>query len=203
MTSPQTTKPELSPNPSAHPLAPAAGGGAAGWEGRLFGALVLSAFVLYGVGSAFADQAVGLTLVMLNSVAVTVLGLVGFRLLRPENTRIGLGYLAARIAEAILLAGGVVVASGPTGSEADTTGYLLGMVALGLGSVPFCLALGSARWLPSFMARWGVLGYTLLAIGALTELATGRAVTVLFAIPGGLFEVALGCHLVWRGFRRH
>ena len=27
------------------------------WEGRLFGALVLSAFVLYGVGSAFADEA--------------------------------------------------------------------------------------------------------------------------------------------------
>jgi hypothetical protein len=114
------------------------------WEGRTFGALVLAAFLLYGIGSALADQPAGLALVMLNSVAVTIVGLIGFRLLRQRHQRIGISYLVARILEAILLAGGIGLVAFNGSDNADTVGYLLAMVALGLGSVPFCQALGRA-----------------------------------------------------------
>ncbi len=168
------------------------------WEGRLFGALVLAAFLLYGIGSAMADRPVGLVLVATNSVAVTVLGLLGYRLLRPSPDRlVGFAYLVARVAEAALLAGGIAVAA-----EGDTAGYLLGMVALGLGSIPFCSTIGRQGWLPPWLARWGVVGYAILAAGALLELTTGRAVTVALAVPGGLFELVLGLVLLRRGFDR-
>ena len=39
-------------------------------------------------------------------------------------------------------------------------------------------------------------------VGALLELATGRSLAVIFAVPGGLFELALGLYLVRYGFRR-
>lgn len=170
------------------------------WESRTFGALVLAAFVLYGVGSAQPDQPIGLALVSLNSLAVTIVGLIGFRLLRSQHRRIGTGYLAARVAEAVLLAGGVGLVAFTESADADTTGYLLAMIALGLGSVPFCHVLGQGGWLPTWLARWGVVGYALLVAGALLELTTGRAVTLLFAVPGGLFELTLGLYLLWRGF---
>lgn len=170
------------------------------WEGRTFGALVLAAFALYGIGSAQPDHPIGLALVSLNSIAVAMVGLIGFRLLRSQHRRIGTGYLAARIVEAVLLAGGVGLVAFTESADADTTGYLLAMIALGLGSVPFCHVLGRGRWLPAWLARSGIVGYVLLGIGALLEFATGQGVTVFFAVPGGLFELALGIYLLWRGF---
>ncbi len=170
------------------------------WEGRAFGALVLAAFLLYGIGSAQADQPLGQLLVALNSLAVTAVGLIGFRLVRNRSRRVGILYLVARVAEAVLLAGGVALVAVADVGGADTAGYLLAMVVLGLGSIPFCRVLGRGRWLRPWLAHWGVVGYAALVIGALLELTTGRMVTVLFAIPGGLFELALGLHLVHRGF---
>ncbi len=170
------------------------------WEGRTFGALVLAAFLLYGIGSALADQPAGLALVMLNSVAVTVVGLIGFRLLRQRHQRIGISYLVARILEAILLAGGIGLVAFNGSDNADTVGYLLAMVALGLGSVPFCQALGRERWLPWWLAGWGIVGYSALTAGALLELATGHDVAVYFAAPSGLFELVLGLYLLGQGF---
>lgn len=183
--------------------APAAGTPTIGaGEGRLFGGLVLAAFLLYGLGSARADEPTGLALVILNSVAVTIIGLIGFRLLRAGHRSIGIGYLGARILEAVLLGGGIAVVAATDSTDADTIGYLLAMIALGAGSVPFCRALERGRWIPHRLARWGMVGYAALVIGALLELITGRGVTMIFAVPGGLFELVLGIHLLRRGFRR-
>lgn len=170
------------------------------WEGRLFGGLVLSAFLLYGIGSALADEAIGLVLVLANSVAVATIGVIGFRLLRNHHPRAGAVYLAVRIAEAILLGGGVALYALFDVADADTTGYLLAMVALGLGSVPFWLVVGRGPWLSKRFALWGIAGYAALAAGALLELMTGQDVAIIASIPGGLFEVAVGIHLLRRGF---
>lgn len=172
------------------------------WQGQVFGGLVLAAFLLYGVGSAMADEPVGLALVTLNSVAVTIIGLIGFRLLRADGFGAGAGYLGARILEAVLLAGGIAVVALTSSTDADTTGYLLAMIALGVGSLPFLRALDRGRWLPTWLARWGMVGYAALVAGAVLELATGRALTVFFAAPGGLFELTLGLVLLRRGFDR-
>lgn len=171
-------------------------------EGRVFGGIVLAAFLLYGIGSGSADHPVGMTLVVLNSIAVSIAGVIGFRLLRSSDRGVGLGYLAARLAEAVLLAGGIMLTQFGDVEGADNAGYLLAMFALAIGSIPFCQALGRRRWVPPALATWGIVGYTALAIGTLLELATGRALAIMFAVPGGLFELAVGVYLVRYGFGR-
>lgn len=169
-------------------------------EGRLFGGLVLAAFLLYGIGSAFAGQTIGLALVIVNSVAVATVGVIGFRLLRNHHPRAGAVYLAARIAEAVLLGGGVALFTLADVTGADNTGYLLGMIALGVGSLPFWHVVGRGQWLSQRFALWGIVGYVALTAGALLELTTGQEVAIVASIPGGLFEVAVGVHLLRRGF---
>ena len=172
------------------------------WEGRAFGGIVLAAFLLYGIGSAAADRPIGITLVVVNSIAVALAGLIGFRLVRSTDHGVGAGYVVARAAEALLLAGGIIVAELSDVGDADDLGYLLGMIALTAGSIPFCQTLGRRRWIPRPLATWGVLGYAALAMGALLELTTDRSLAVISALPGGLFELALGLYLVRHGFRR-
>jgi hypothetical protein len=167
--------------------------------GRLAGALFLAAFVLYGGGSALADRPLGLGLMLLNSLAVAVIGALAFGALRGTAPWTARAYLAARVAEGLLLALGVLLlASGR--AEANGVAYAVAMVALGAGSVPFCRALAAHRWAPGWMAWWGVGGYALLAAGAVLEFAVPGA-GVLLAVPGGIFELALGVLLIGRGFR--
>jgi hypothetical protein len=168
--------------------------------GRLFGALVLAAFILYGVGSSLANHPIGLFLVGANSMAVLLLGGIGFRLISSSQRRVGGIYLASRLAEAILLFVGAAFAGAVVSPEFDQTAYQLAMIALGVGSVPFFIALRRGRWLPGWFAMWGVVGYALLATGALLELVSGLSVALVFAIPAGLFELALGVFLLARGF---
>jgi hypothetical protein len=169
-------------------------------EGRLFGGLVLAAFLLYGIGSAVADRPIGLALVAANSIAVAAIGVIGWRLMRADERRAGTGYLVARIAEATLLAAGAAVIYFADAPDAGDTAYQLGMLALGIGSIPFCNALRRRGWLPAPLAVWGMAGYAALAVGAMLDMTTGRDVAEIFAIPGGLFELTLGVLLLRRGF---
>lgn len=103
-------------------------------------------------------------------------------------------YLLARLVEAIVLAAGLSPAI-----TADRS-FWVAMLALGVGSVPFCLTFLRRRLIPRPIAVLGLLGYPLLALGAVLEFG-GLAVGYWFFIPGGLFEVALGALLLARGFR--
>ncbi|MFT6289588.1 MAG: hypothetical protein ACJAR2_000173 [Ilumatobacter sp.] len=170
------------------------------WEGQLFGGLVLAAFFLYGIGSALVDEPIGVALVAVNSIAVTIVGIIGFRLLRDHNLGVAAGYLATRVAEATFLGGGVALYTFADRSDADITGYLWAMLILGIGSLPFWYVVGRGPWLSNRFALWGIAGYLALATGAVIELATGHEVTYFFAAPGGLFEIAVGVHLLRRGF---
>jgi len=139
---------------------------------------VLAAFLLYGVGSATAHRPTGMALVIANSLAVSCAGLIGFRLLRRSDWAVALLYFAARVAEAALLAGGIVLAQHADLGDADVAGYLLAMSVLGAASNPFLQSLGRRRLLPRSLATWGVVGYAALSAGALVELTTGRSVAV-------------------------
>lgn len=170
------------------------------WEGRLFGGLMLAAFGLYGGGTAIIDNPFGVALVIANSIAVAIVGVIGFRLIRHQYPRVAASYLVARFTEALLLGGGVIVYTMADDSHADIDGYLFGMVALGLGSMPFWCIIGRGSWLSTRFALWGVAGYLVLAVGALIELVTGQEVAYYFAALGGIFEIVVGIHLVRRGF---
>jgi len=173
-------------------------------RGRLVGALVLLAFVLYGGGSALVASGGSLSwwgaaLVLLNSAGVLAIGLVARPVLAGTHPRTSVAYLATRVVEGVLLAAGLALVLGDEPAAADGA-YWVAMTVLGLGSVLFCRALLQAGLVPRPLAAWGVAGYAFLAAGGLLEL-TGRDVGLLLSAPGGLFEVALGVQLVARGFR--
>jgi hypothetical protein len=62
----------------------------------------------------------------------------------------------------------------------------------------FCRVLWRAGLTPAFLAGWGLIGYAALLAGAVLEIL-GYPVGVALAVPGGLFEVALGVFLLTRG----
>lgn len=167
--------------------------------GRIVGVLFLAAFFCYGVGSALAHRALGPALMLLNSVVVTAIGVLVFRLLRRPHLRTAAIYLSARLLEAGLLAVGVVLLVWMGSVEGNDVTYQIAMFGLGVGSLPFCRALLRDQLVPGWLAVWGILGYVALAAGALLELV-GLHVGLGLSIPGGLFEVALGLILIARGF---
>jgi hypothetical protein len=168
--------------------------------GRIVGALFLAAFVCYGAGSALGDSPIGVALVMLNSVVVATIGILVFRMLRRSHIRTAVTYLIARALEAVLLAVGAALLVLIGSVAANDLAYQSAMLALGLGSVPFCRTLLRDQVVPGWLAVVGMVGYALLAAGALLELID-LGLGLVLAIPGGLFEVALGVTLMARGFR--
>ncbi len=167
--------------------------------GRIVGALFLAAFVCYGVGSALVDRPLGTALMLLNSAVVAMIGVLVFRVFRRPHPRTSAIYLIARALEAILLAVGVVLLVSMGSAEINSLAYQVAMLILGVGSVLFCRALLRDKFVPRWLVVWGIVGYALLATGALLELI-GLAVGLVLAVPGGLFEVALGLILMARGF---
>jgi hypothetical protein len=167
--------------------------------GRIVGALFLAAFVCYGTGSALVDSPIGVVLVMLNSVVVATIGILAFRVLRRSHSRTAVTYLVARALEAVLLAVGAALLVWIGSVAANDLAYQSAMLALGVGSLPLCRTLLREQFVPGWLAIWGLVGYGLLAAGALLELV-GLGLGLVLAVPGGVFEVALGLTLMARGF---
>lgn len=149
--------------------------------GRCAGAFFLLAFVSYGIGSALAGQFAGAALVVLNSAMVAAIGGLAFRALRRPRPGAAWAYLVARGAEAFLLTAGIVLLDSVGAGAADIA-YQAAMLSLGLGGLPFCLALNRQRWLPRWLAIWGFAGYALLATGAAAELM-GAGIGLVLAVP--------------------
>ena len=166
--------------------------------------------------------AAGAALMLANSAAVVAIGALAFRVLRDRDRRTASIYLATRVVEGALLALAalstlflVVLAqrsvetvngSGPElGSlaraavENSESTYWVAMAVLGVGSVFFCRTLLTSRLLPRFLAVWGIAGYAFFAAGSALQLA-GYEVGLLLSAPAGLFEVAVGCYLLIKGF---
>jgi hypothetical protein len=87
-----------------------------------------------------------------------------------------------------------------TAVESGQSAYWLAMTALGR-SIFFCGALLRSALLPRLLAIWGIVGYAVLALGGVLELA-GYGVGLVLSVPGGLFEVAAESFLVAKGFRQ-
>lgn len=164
----------------------------------------------------------GVLLEFIDAVAVATIGLMLFPILRRHNEVIGLGYAATRLIECLLviLAGISSLALIPLGQEyvqagaadashfqalgtlAVTHGKLafqIAMIALGLGSIPFCYLLYRARLIPQLIAVLGLIGYAALLVGGLVELF-GLNLNMIHYLPGGLFELILPVWLIAKGF---
>jgi hypothetical protein len=145
-----------------------------------------------------------------------------FPILKRHSERIALGYLVTRafdgvgiaisgtlalsliaLSQETIQAGTQVVADSVTLANllvaSSDTAYIVTMLALGLGSMPFCYLLYRSRLIPRPLAALGFVGYAALFAGSLLEIV-GMDLRMIHYVPGGLFEILLPVRLIFWGF---
>jgi Domain of unknown function (DUF4386) len=208
---------------------------------RLIGALFLIGFLTYGTGLTLVTSVIsapdffatipavqstlviGAVLMLLNTVVDIGKGVLFFPILENHGKRTALVYLAAIVAQVVLLDIGVLfllmlvplaqiaadagAASatwapglGSLLSEANTIAYNVGQATLSFGGIFLCLLLFRTRLIPQVLAGLGVVGYLVHATGSISELL-GLPVSLYLLIPGAIFEVGIAFWLIVKGFR--
>lgn len=162
---------------------------------------------------------IGGLLMLLNSISVVGIGVMIFPVIEEHNKRAAIGYLCTRIVEAVILTVGIIclllaMTLGENHAKADTAAltmlfdlakkanfwaYQIAMIALGLGSIWFCMVLWKSHLVPAPLALLGLAGYCLLVIGVVLEFF-GFGVGIMLSVPGGLFEMGLAVWLLVKGF---
>ncbi|MEW5251792.1 DUF4386 domain-containing protein [Microbulbifer sp. 2201CG32-9] len=158
----------------------------------------------------------------LNSIAVIAIGVLIYPILKQYNQSVALGYFAARIVEATVLAIGIIgiltlipiskeisnaadsdilfiFTLGNTAIQTNWYSYNFAMIVLGLGSILFCLVLLRFSLVPKVLSCLGLLGYFILAAGSMLSII-GFNIGLYITIPVFLFEVILGVWLLTKGF---
>jgi hypothetical protein len=166
--------------------------------------------------------AFGAVLWLMAVVGDTAHGILMYPVLKPHSERMAVGYLAARIVDAVFIAIMVlfILLQIPLGSEYLKTGasdasyfqtlstlsihasqyaYQMGMSALGLSGLMLCYTFYRAKLVPRFLAICGLAGYGIIFIGMLSEMM-GSGLGLISSIPGGLWEVFAGVWLIVKGF---
>src|SRR5215207_4132921 len=207
---------------------------------RVVGVVYLAGFVVGMVGMGLFQSILGapnyLSPVSANSMTIAIgailwlMAVVGdaahgvlmFPILKQHNERIAIGYLAARIVDAIFIAIMVlfILLQIPLGSEylkaaaadasflqalgtlftqAQLYAYEIGMITLGISGLLLCSTLYKAKLVPRWLAIWGLLGYATILVGMVSAVM-GSGLGDLFSLPGGLWEVFMGGWLIVKGF---
>lgn len=176
------------------------------FNARTIGVFFLLAFLAYGIGSQLFESTnnpekyLGALLITANSVIVLFIGILLRKTLKLYNQLVANIYLFTRVFEALALAI-IVLTIFPKINMSGDLGYKLGMLVLGIGSIPMCLALLKHKITPSWLAIWGTIGYAIFAFGFLMELF-GKEWSLYLLAPGGLWEVTFGVWLIVRGSKR-
>ncbi len=154
----------------------------------------------------------GALLELLDAAAVVGIGILLFPILKKQNGFVARAYLGTRIVEAMLLVLSIaaslllIIESKIFASVSPATlvaghygAFALATVVLGLGSLPFCYTLYTARLIPQSLSVLGFIGYAaLLAWGGLQIF--GYSAGMILFLPGGLFEVIFPVWLIVKGF---
>ena len=169
---------------------------------RTVGALFILVFFFYAGGSVLISNgqvSIGLALMLANSVAVVVIGVILRPIIALDAPLTASVYLAARVIEAILLGIGATVLALADNAELNSSLYRLGMIALGLGSIGFCRWLLSSRRIYVFHAWLGLIGYPLLVLAMMAGFFGLEFWANVFLLPGALFELTFGLYLLFVG----
>jgi hypothetical protein len=151
---------------------------------------------------------IGAALVLVNALCVALIGMLTHKTLSHLNPAVTKAYRLTRLLEAsgfIIIAATVLYFTYSTQHNVNSTkntlfwAYQSAMLVLSLGSLPFFKFLQQQRFIPRYMAVWGIGGYILLAAGSLLEMA-GLPVSLYLSIPGGLFELVFAIRLMVKGF---
>ena len=172
---------------------------------RIIGLIYLAGFAVGLTGSPLLQGAspvlvaVGAVLWLTAAVGDAAHGVLMFPVLWIRAPRSAVGYLAARVADALLISLMVLFALVPEAKAAETQAYNLGMVAVAVSGLVLNAAFFQTGLLPRWLALWGLGGYTLLLVGMISELfASGLG--LVSTIPGGLWEIFTGVWLLAKGF---
>jgi len=166
--------------------------------------------------------AIGALLWLMAVVGDAAHGVLMFPILKRHSERMAVGYLAARIVDAIFIAVMVlfVLIQIPLGSEyvqaaapaafdlqalsalfvqAQLYAYEIGMSALGVSGLILYYTLYRAKLVPRWLAVWGLVGYATILFGMISAVM-GSGLGDVSSIPGGLWEVFIGVWLIVKGF---
>lgn len=208
---------------------------------RIVGALFLAGMAVYLVGNGLVQSildspdglamtpeagttlSAGAALMLMAAAIDATHGILMLPVLRQQGERLAFGYLAARLLDAALLAGGAILvlvqipvgeaygAADPAGmaslqalsavaEQAHVYAYEVGMLSLGIAGALLCCGLYRANLVPRAVAIWGLFGYVMLASGSMAQ-TLGFDLRLIHTIPGGLWEVFIGVWLLAQGFR--
>lgn len=175
---------------------------------------------LAAVGASKLLIGVGAVLWLLAVAGDAAHGILMFPVLKPFSERIAVGYLGARIMDAVFvgmmaililcqvplaneyLKGGAsetVQALGAVFSQAQLYAYHFGMLTVGVAGVMLCYAFFKTRLVPRFLGAWGLVGYAIILGGSVLEIL-GFNLNSIHTIPGGLWELFIGVWLIVKGF---
>ena len=166
--------------------------------------------------------AIGAVLWLMAVIGDAAHGVLMFPLLKPHGERLAVGYLAARIMDALFIAimvifillqiplGGEYLkaaasdaaylqALGRLFTQGQLYAYQIGMSTLGISGLVLCYTLYKANLVPRWLAVWGLAGYAIIFCGMLSEIM-GSGLGLASSLPGGLWEVFMGVWLIVKGF---
>ena len=172
-------------------------------KARIIGSFFLLAFLLYGIGrnifesEILAEKYTGALLIFGNSIIVLLIGIFLRKFLIKYNVFVGNIYLLSRIFEAIALAS-IILNIFPNVNIPLDIGYFIGMIALGIGSIPMCFLFLKHRIVPEWLTIWGIIGYAIFAFGFLMELFGNEWSMYLLGL-GGLWEIYFAIWLIIKG----
>lgn len=167
--------------------------------------------------------AIGAALWLMAVIGDAAHGVLMFPVLKPHGERLAVGYLAARIMDALFIAIMVIFillqiplgaeylnAAGPDAAYLQSLGrlftqgqlyaYQIGMSTLGISGLMLCYTLYKANLLPRWLAIWGLVGYAVIFCGMLSEIM-GSGLGLASSLPGGLWEIFVGGWLIVKGFK--
>ena len=166
--------------------------------------------------------AIGAGLWLLPAIGDVAHGVLMFPVLKQHSERMAIGYLAARIINAIFitvmvlfvliqipLASAYLTAAASDApflqalsalfAQGRLYAYQIGMSAVGVSGLMLCYTLYRAKLVPGWLAIWGIVGYATILVGMLSAVM-GSGLGDLSSYVGGLWEVFAGVWLIVKGF---
>ena len=146
---------------------------------------------------------VGVLFEMVAGVAVVVIGVLMYRVLKNVNSRLAIGYPLMRVAEFAVSA---VLSVYLLVQLQEFPNHLLWVyIPTGIGGLILTYLLFTSRLVPRFVAGLGLVGYALLLVGVIlgflgtVDPNSGSGLALL--APGGVFEfIVLPIWLIAKGF---
>lgn len=175
----------------------------------LVGGLYLVAFPLYGGGQYLmlgGQHALGLALVLGNTVAVTGIGLLLRPLIAPKAPGVAAVTLWGRVLEGLILGAGAVAyvttAGQGLGDALNDHAYQAAMLVLAAAGAVFARWMLAARVVPAALAIAGIAAYVALGTGVVLEIIGQQDLSLWFIAGAGIFELVFALWLMARGWAR-